>query len=82
MRKFRLSIAQKLVISLGMLILLSFGTLVSVHLGKLYDTNLKESELLAQTESMAYSHQFSKEIDETIAMLETLRTTMTQMRQD
>ncbi|WP_337100915.1 EAL domain-containing protein [Paenibacillus sp. YIM B09110] len=82
MRKFRLSIAQKLVISLGMLILLSFGILVSVHLGKLYDTNLKESELLAQTESMAYSHQFTKEIDETIAMLQTLRTMMTQMRQD
>ncbi|MDQ0063584.1 EAL domain-containing protein [Paenibacillus harenae] len=82
MRKIRLSIAQKLVISLGMLILLSFVILVSAHLGKLYDTNLRESELLARTESMAYSHRFANNLDETIAVLETLRSIMDQMRED
>lgn len=80
MKKIQISIAQKLIFSLGMLLVLSFGIMVSVHLMKLYDTNLRGSELLAQTESMAYSDQFVREMDETIAMVETLRSMMVQMR--
>lgn len=82
MGKIRLSIAQKLIYSLGLLIILSFGILVTAHLMKLYDTNLRESELLAQTQTMEYISPFSKEIDRTIALLETLEAAMTQMRRD
>ncbi|RCW44182.1 bifunctional diguanylate cyclase/phosphodiesterase [Paenibacillus prosopidis] len=82
MRKIRLSIAQKLILSLGLLIILSFGILVTAHLVKLYNTNLRESELLAQTQSMAYISPFSKTLDQTIAMIDTLKAAMLQMRSD
>jgi diguanylate cyclase (GGDEF)-like protein len=81
-RKMRLSIAQKLILSLGLLIILSFGILVTAHLVKLYNTNLRESELLAQTQSMAYISPFSKTMDQTIAMIDTLEAAMLQMRRD
>lgn len=79
MRKIRLSIAQKLIFSIGLLVILSFGLLVTAHLIKLYHSNLRESELLAQTESMAYINPFTKTMDQTMMMLETLEVTMTQM---
>ncbi|OBZ08571.1 EAL domain-containing protein [Bacillus sp. FJAT-26390] len=81
MRKIRLSIAQKLILSLGLLVILSFGILVPAHLNKLYHSNLRESELLAQTESMAYINPFSKTMDQTMAMLSTLEATMLQRKQ-
>ncbi len=82
LRKIRLSIAQKLIFSLGLLVILSFAILVSTHLIKLYESNLRESELLAQTQTMAYINPFSKSMDQTMAMLETLKATMLQMDKD
>lgn len=82
MRKIRLSIAQKLMFSLGLLVILSFGILVSAHLIKLYHLNLRESELLSQTQSMAYIYPLTKSLDQTIAKLDKLEAIMVQMRSD
>ncbi|WP_054026754.1 EAL domain-containing protein [Bacillus sp. FJAT-28004] len=82
MREIKLSIAQKLIFSIGPLVILSFGLLVTAHLVKLYNSNLSESELLAQTESMAYIYPFTKTMDQTMMMLQTLEETMTQMGKD
>ncbi|OMF34671.1 hypothetical protein BK133_11715 [Paenibacillus sp. FSL H8-0548] len=79
MKKIRLSIAQKLISSLGLLVVISFVVLVSAHLIKLYESNLRESELLAQTQTIAYIHPFSQLLDQTMGMLDTLETTMLQM---
>lgn len=76
MGRFRLSIAQKLIFSLGLLVILSFGLLVSAHLIKLYHSNLRESELEAQTQSIAYIHPFSKTMEQAMSMLNTLEATM------
>ncbi len=82
MRKIRLSIAQKLIFSLGLLVTLSFVILVSGHLIKLYQSNLRESELLAQTQSIANIHPFSLLMDQTVTMLDTLEATMKQMNKE
>ncbi|WP_419871722.1 EAL domain-containing protein [Candidatus Pristimantibacillus sp. PTI5] len=76
MRKFRLSIAQKLIFSLGLLVILSFGLLVFAHLIKLYHSNLRESELEAQTELNAYIYPFSRTMEQTVTMLQTLEAQM------
>ncbi|WP_169089410.1 EAL domain-containing protein [Paenibacillus sp. PL91] len=78
MRKFNLNIAQKLILSLGLLVIFSFGILVAAHLIKLYHSNLRESELIAQTQSMDYINPFSNSMDQTMAMLSTLEATMRQ----
>jgi len=82
MRKIRLSIAQKLIFSIGLLVILSFGLLVTAHLVKLYHSNLRESELIAQTESRTYIYPFTKTMDQTMMMLETLEETITQMSKE
>ncbi|GGG81591.1 hypothetical protein GCM10010918_43600 [Paenibacillus radicis (ex Gao et al. 2016)] len=82
MKKMRLSIAQKLITALGALMLLSFALLVSIHLMKLYDANLREGELLAQTQSTAYIGRFSQSVNQTLTKLEMLRDTMLEMRED
>ncbi|MBD2870946.1 bifunctional diguanylate cyclase/phosphodiesterase [Paenibacillus arenilitoris] len=82
MRRMRLSIAQKLIFSLSLLVILSFGALVTAHLMKLYDTNLRESELLARQQSMEYIYRFSKSMDRTAAMIDSLEAALRQMHSD
>ncbi|CAM4339866.1 diguanylate cyclase (GGDEF)-like protein [Paenibacillus endophyticus] len=82
MRKIRLSIAQKLIYSFGLLVLLSFGLLVFAHLVKLYHSNLRESELQAQTESMAYINPFARTMDETTTLLETLEACLLELKKN
>ncbi|WP_171056383.1 EAL domain-containing protein [Paenibacillus sinopodophylli] len=82
MRKIRLSIAQKLIFSLGLLVLLSLGLLAFAHLVKLYNSNLRESELQAQTESSSYIYPFSKTMNETTSILKTLEFILLQLKKD
>ncbi|MCA0756752.1 EAL domain-containing protein [Paenibacillus sp. N4] len=82
MGKIRLSIAQKMIVSLGLLVTLSFGILVSAHLIKVYRLNLRESELLAQTQSMTYIEPLSRALDQSIDAIGKLEATMSQMRKD
>lgn len=82
MGKIRLSIAQKMIVSLGLLVTLSFGSLVSAHLMKVYHLNLRESELLAQTQSMTYIEPFSRSLGQSINAIDKLEATMSQMRRD
>ncbi|MUT67812.1 EAL domain-containing protein [Paenibacillus sp. NEAU-GSW1] len=80
MRKLRLSIAQKLITALGALMLLSFTLLLWFHLVKLYDANLKQGELLAQKQSITYIGSFTKNVNDTLTQLESMRTAMLHMR--
>ncbi len=77
-----MSIAQKLMLSLGILIILSFGSLVSAHLVKVYKLNLRESELVAETQMMAGTQRLGHYTDQTLAVLDTLQLSMMQMRQN
>jgi diguanylate cyclase (GGDEF)-like protein len=82
MSKLRLSIAHKLMLSLGILIILSFGSLVSAHLIKVYQVNLRESELIAETQMREGTQFFNHYLDQTVAALDTLQASMMLMRRD
>ncbi|MFF2483305.1 EAL domain-containing protein [Paenibacillus sp. NPDC058071] len=82
MRSIKLSIAQKVITALGALMLLSFASLMTVHFMKLYDASIKQGELLAQKQSISYIGHFTQSMNQTLSMLETMRSTTLQMRAD
>lgn len=82
MRRIRVSIAQKLILSLGMLVILSFSILVSTHLIKLYHANLRESEMLAGKQARDYTYSLTQKMNKAISVVDTLEATIQQMRRD
>ncbi|MCU6707338.1 EAL domain-containing protein [Paenibacillus sp. J5C_2022] len=76
----RKSIAGKLMLALGIVFVLSFSGLIAYNLVNLFRVSLKEGQLRAQEQSLAFVNDLTDQFDRTISMVETLSSTLLQMR--
>lgn len=61
---------------MGLVLLLSFGSLIGVNLKQIYDSSLSQGESKAKEASSVVSNDFQNQMNETLATLSTLRSTI------